>query len=181
MNFEGLNCFLSEDNLRRHREFLNTARLKLSILHKSDSRLKGITLDEARRLRGDRSLREELCSLLWCINSHEAYFDSFRVNPYVDPRKRTMSEKMLYDIYSLGMSKDHGFIYISGECDNVKLSFSDDNNRFENFDGKILCLDLYEHAYFLDYGYNKDKYLKNAINHLDIGRVLDNSQGKAYN
>ena len=175
MNFEGLNCFLSEDNIRRHREFLNTARLKLSILTKSDGRLKGITLGEAKRLRGDRSLREELCSLLWCINSHEAYFDSFRVNPYVDPRKKSISEKLLYDIYSLGMNRDYGFICISAEGDNVKLSFSDGNNRLDNFDDKILCLDLYEHAYFLDYGFNKDKYLKNAISHLDIGRVLDNS------
>lgn len=174
MNFEGLNCFLSEDNIRRHREFLNTARLKLSILIKSDGRLKGITLGEAKRLRGDRSLREELCSLLWCINSHEAYFDSFRVNPYVDPRKKSISEKLLYDIYSLGMNRDYGFICISAEGDNVKLSFSDGNNWLDNFDDKILCLDLYEHAYFLDYGFNKDKYLKNAISHLDIGRVLDN-------
>lgn len=175
MNFEGLNCFLSEDNIRRHREFLNTARLKLSILNKSDGRLKGITLGEAKRLRGDRSLREELCSLLWCINSHEAYFDSFRVNPYVNPRKKSISEKLLYHIYSLGMNRDYGFICISAEGDNVKLSFSDGNNRLDNFDDKILCLDLYEHAYFLDYGFNKDKYLKNAISHLDIGRVLDNS------
>jgi len=175
MNFEGLNCFLSEDNIMRHREFLNTARLKLSILNKSDGRLKGITLGEAKRLRGDRSLREELCSLLWCINSHEAYFDSFRVNPYVNPRKKSISEKLLYDIYSLGMNRDYGFICISAEGDNVKLSFSDGNNPLDNFDGKTLWLDLYEHAYFLDYGFNKDKYLKNAISHLDIGRVLDNS------
>ena len=150
MNFKALNTFLSEENIRRHEEYLNSLRLKLSILEKSDPTV----------MRIGSQIRREVAELALEIKSHEKFFDSFCLD------QRTGHEQIKYEIYCQAMRREYGFLYIYYDR-GIKLSF--DMPRAE----KCLCIDLYEHCYFLDYGFKKDKFLKNCISHLDLARLLD--------
>ena len=37
----------------------------------------------------------------------------------------------------------------------------------------LVCIDVCEHAYFLDYGFDKERYLKSALPYLDITKLLE--------
>ena len=171
MNFEALRMFLSEENIRRHEEYLKTLKLKLSILEKSDERIKGRGIDCLRRMALDRYLKAEAISLIKKIRSHECFFDSFETNT----GRAAGAEKLLYDVYAFANNEETGFIYIYKDSRGVKLT--------KEFVDKpeMLCLDLYEHCYFLDYGFQREKFLRNAIGYLDVARVLDNNEKKGYN
>ena len=67
MNYKALNTFLSEENIRRHEEYLNTLRLRLSILEKSDPSV----------IRAGSQMKREESNLIKEIKSHELFFDSF--------------------------------------------------------------------------------------------------------
>ena len=150
MDFKALNSFLSEENIRRHEEYLNNLRLKLSILEKSDP--------SAMRI-GSQMKREE-SELIREIKSHELFFDSFT------REQRAGHDRVRYEIYCRSLEREYGFLYIYYDR-GIKTSF--DMPRV----GKCLCIDLFEHCYFLDYGFRKDKFLKNCISHLDLARLLD--------
>ena len=151
MDFKALNTFLSEENIRRHEEYLNNLRLKLSILEKSDP--------SAMRI-GSQMKREE-SELIKEIKSHELFFDSFT------QEQRAGHDRERYEIYCRSLEREYGFLYIYYDR-GIKTGF--DMPRVE----KCLCIDLFEHCYFLDYGFKKDKFLKNCISHLDLARLLDN-------
>ena len=151
MNFKALNSFLSEENIRRHEEYLNNLRLKLSILEKSDP--------SAMRI-GSQMKREE-SELIKEIKSHELFFDSFT------QEQRAGHDRERYEIYCKSLERDCGFLYIYYDR-GIKTGFD------MPWADKYLCIDLWEHCYFLDYGFKKDKFLKNCISHLDLARLLDN-------
>ena len=151
MNYKAMNTFLSEENIRRHEEYLNNLRLKLSILEKSDP--------SAMRI-GSQMKREE-SELIKEIKSHELFFDSFT------QEQGAGHDRERYEIYCRCIERECGFLYIYYDR-GIKTSF--DMPRVE----KCLCIDLFEHCYFLDYGFKKDKFLKNCISHLDLARLLDN-------
>jgi hypothetical protein len=180
MNLDALNRFLSKENIRRHEEYLNTSRLKMSILCKSDDRLQGKTPLQINKMKIDSEIKKDYCRLYWCIRSHEAFFNSFRLDAGINPKDRPRAEKLLYDIYTLGMKAEYGFIYVYRDRSEVRISISS-NKNFLDFQKNPLCIDMYEHSYLLDYGFKKDRYLKNALYYLDVGRVLDNSHQKGYN
>ena len=37
----------------------------------------------------------------------------------------------------------------------------------------ILAVDLFEHAYFTDYGFDRKRYVKNALGHLNLNKIND--------
>lgn len=151
MNYKALNMFLSEENIRRHEEYLNTLRLRLSILEKSDPSV----------IRAGSQMKREESNLIKEIKSHEFFFDSFT------QEQRAGHDRERYEIYCRSMEHEYGFLYIYYDR-GIKTGF--DMPRVE----KCLCIDLFEHCYFLDYGFKKDKFLKNCISHLDLARLLDN-------
>ena len=151
MNYKALNTFLSEENIRRHQEYLNTLRLRLSILEKSDPSV----------IRVCSQMKREESNLIKEIKSHELFFDSFT------QEQRAGHDRERYEIYCRAMEREWGFLYIYHDR-GIKTGF--DMPRGE----KCLCIDLFEHCYFLDYGFKKDKFLKNCISHLDLARLLDN-------
>lgn len=171
MNFEALNRFMSEENIRRHEGYLKNQRLKLSILEKSGINVIGKSIREIRRMNMDASLKRQILELKIGIESHERFFDSFAVNQNNSSR----SEKLLYDIFKVAMETDHRFLYIYSNGQG--LATSTDIPNCADF----ICIDLFEHCYFLDYGFKKDLFLRNALAYFDIGRVLDNSSNKRYN
>nr|MBE6545613.1 hypothetical protein [Oscillospiraceae bacterium] len=175
MNLKAMNMFLSEDNIKKHLEHLRNEKLKYSILEKSVPELKGKSINEISRANLSRDIKEEALRLLWYIRSHETFFDSFTVNP---KRSETVEkhsssrERLVYDIFLQAKDREYGFLYVYADKQGApRIAVSDYNEgvylRYE----PILSIDLYEHTYFSDYGFSKDKFLRNALMYLDTGRL----------
>ena len=175
MNFKAMNLFLSEDNIKEHLEHLRQLRLKYSILSKSLPEIKDKDIGDLLKLGINRKVREEVIELLWQIKSHELFFNSFSLNPRWSEEIRkynTSHERFLYDIMMEAKDKSYGFLYVLNDKQKKLLI-----KCTEGFDGAfakyepILCIDLYEHTYFLDYRFKKEKFLRNALAYFDIGRL----------
>lgn len=175
MNFKVMNLFLSEENIKRHLEHLRTLRLKYSVLEKSLPELKEKTMADVGRLGINRKIRDEALEILWLIKSHELFFNSFTKNPIWsdDIRKHNSSrERFVYDLLIETKGRDSGFLYVYPDRQKRLLTVYTDR-----FDGAFikyeprLCLDLYEHTYFVDYGFKKERFLRNALMYLDTGRL----------
>ena len=172
MNFEAMNLFLSEGNIKRHLEHLREKRLCYSILEKSMPELCEHSINEIIRLNIDRGVKDEAISLLWYIKSHECFFDSFSINQNMVNISRISVEKLLYEIYTEAMKMDHGFLFVTVDKHKTpKITFSDGNDGAFIKYKPILALDLYEHTYFLDYGFDKKRFLQNAIKYLNISSL----------
>ena len=175
MNNKALNFFLSEDNIKEHLEHLRYLRLKYSVLIKSFRELEGMGLSEILKMSLNKNIKEEAIELLWQIKSHELFFYSFVENPLSTDkiRKENVSkERFLYDIMTYAQDKDYGFLYVyKDKQNNIVNLFTDHyDGAFAKYQ-PILCIDLYEHTYFLDYRFKKDKFLRNALAYFDLGRL----------
>jgi superoxide dismutase len=135
----------------------------MSILEKSDSKM----------MRIDGQMKSEVMNLLWHIKSHELFFSSFTINRKGDQKNRQLCDRIRYDVYCEAMAHDYGYLYVFNDR-GLKIKFSDNSRNCYDIKDEWLCIDLYEHCYILDYGYKKDRFLKNALAYFDIERLLDN-------
>lgn len=177
MNIKAMNMFLSEVNIMRHAEYLRNIRLKLSILEKSVPHLRELAREETFMSIKNKDLRKEAYELLTDISCHECFFSSFVCTP---SNKKITSlgktrEALLYDIYFLSMQRKGGFACVYIDRGSIKIGYWD-NTTQTKFIRPILAIDLDEHSYFYDYGFDKDRYIRTALTYLDTDRLnnLDN-------
>lgn len=178
MNLKAMNFFLSEDNIKRHLEHLRNYRLRLSILEKSLPELKGKSMTQIIRSGLNRDIKEEALTLHWYIKAHECFFNSFCDAPKrseIINKRFSSRERFVYDMYLEAMKREYGFLFVYLDRGAPKIAFSTaDDKIFMRFD-PLLALDLYEHTYFADYGFAKDKFLRSALTYFDTGRITLNS------
>lgn len=175
MNFTALHSFLSEANLKEHLSYFRNLKNKYSIIEKSCPELKGRNIEEILKMNLKRRLREEALGLLYKIRAHELYFSSFTEETKPSPllRKYYSSENsFIYEMKCLSLCSDYGYIYIYRDNRGVPR-FKYAGALDESFvkDRPMLLVDLYEHAYFADYGFNYSAYLDGAFSHLDLSRL----------
>ncbi len=175
MNLTPLYAFLSENNVKNHLAYMRTLKLKYSIIEKSTPALKGKNYEEVLRLNLPKKLTAELLPLILNIKAHELYFSSFTRTPKPSPLIRkyyTSENSFCYELLEAAKSEEHGYLYI----------YKDPRNRpryktAPTFDSSFLAdkpelvLDLCEHAYFADYSFDYEAYLKGALSHLDLSRL----------
>lgn len=174
MNIKAMNLFLSDDNIKRHLEYLRNCRLKFSILEKSVPELKGKEMSEICRLGFPREVKDEALELLWKIKSHQCFFHSFSETPgRSEALNRTYSsgEKFLYELYLEAMKREYGFLYVYQERGTIKMEFMTEFDKTFLKINPLLALDLYEHTYFSDYGFAKDKFVRNALMYFDTSKL----------
>ena len=176
MNTSNMNSFLSEGNIKRHLEHLRTLRLQYSILLKSYPELIGREIKDSLRLCSDKGVRSDLQKLYFNIKSHELFFDSFypvecrsvdRIPGYSSP------DSFLYDLLCLAKEEQYGFAFAFADTrGDIKIALSNgDDGAFIRYT-PLLALDLYEHSYFNDYGFDKERYVRAALTKLDISRLF---------
>lgn len=174
MNIKAMSMFLSEDNIKRHLEQLRTYRLRLSILEKSLPELKGKDINEINRLPLERKAKEEALVLHWAIKSHECFFDSFSEMPgrseMID-KHYSSRDSFIYNLYTEGMKSGCGFLYVYVNRSVPKTLFLNEFDMSFLRIKPILTLDLFEHTYFLDYGFAKDRFLRSALSYLNTGKL----------
>ena len=175
MDITAMRCFLTEENIRKHIDYVNTLKLRLSILEKSFPQLVGVNISDLARINLPPDAKADALNLMWEIISHVAYFGSFTPEPCKAGVAKSFGisrERLIYDIYIMGMEKNQGFIYLFlDKCGRIKLHFACRyDGAFDKYQ-PILAIDICEHSYFSDYGFNKDKYLRGSLNHLDISKL----------
>ena len=170
--------FLSVDNVLKHKDFLKDLKLKYSVLEKSFPIIKGLSLNDICRVRLGNAEREEITSLRSNIILHELYFDSFceEFYPSETVRNQFGSEaNFLYEI-ECEISKNASSEFLLVFFDRKKrLQFKADCDFSEILLSctPVLALDLYEHSYFLDYGFDRKRYIKSALSYLNLNKIND--------
>lgn len=168
--------FLSEENIEIHKESVRQKKLKLSIIEKSVEGIKGANIREIMRQKLKKNDRDDALALMSDIRLHEIFFSSFAENTYSssEPVKRRYGSEasFLNELYRECMSQCFGFVCVFFLEGNVSIETAafELHKLFYHSD-PILAIDVSEHAYFLDYGFDKERYLRSALPYLDLSRL----------
>ena len=169
-------AFVSEDNLSRHLEYLNELKLKYSVFSKSYPELASADIGSIKRARIDKALKAQTVDLISAIKSHECYFSSFCLSPkaYKPIRRYFSSEDgFVYEIFLIARSSKSDFVYVFLDANGAPV-ISDCYHE-----NPVFAIDIAEHAYFLDYGFSRDEYLRRALGYLNLEKLslkpLDNT------
>ena len=166
--------FISRTNYEIHKEHLRTLKLRMSIFEKSYPEMAGKSCKELLRLPIRRTEREEAAVLKADILAHELYFSSFSAHNSTAELVRKAYGSEATFLYKLGKFAEEcgerfAFIYADGKAVRVR---GGDEWSLLRIDEGPLVIDLSEHAYFLDYGFDKKAYIKNLLPYLDLS-LLD--------
>ena len=163
--------FLSEEAITLHKEHFRILKLKYSVLEKSDSRIKSLSLKELQKARLPKDTKREAIELMRDIIYHEIYFASFG-KPGVKSsfiRSKYPSEShFIYDVYSASMNIKGGFLLFYNDRGKLRVV---DSKRDYSFDTPVLAIDMEEHAYFNDYRFDRERYLKSALYYLAVDKL----------
>ena len=175
MDISGLRSFLSEENIKMHQGYLKNLKLRYSLSEKSIQNLKGKSMDEVRRMGIKKSVKEELLALLSEIKLHECYFRSFSSASSTSEliKKHYGSDSSFrYELLVCARESPGDFlcVFLRGRS-TPEIRACRKDFLAHRAEMPSLALDLCEHAYFFDYGYGKEAYLRAAISHLDCSKL----------
>ena len=145
----GIESFLSEENLRLHKEYLEMLKMK-----------KIMSLSKKERTFTEAEIR-----------AHTLYFSSFRKEHIPCPRiKEGYGSENRFCFILSEHAKDikSGFLFIYPMAHRPFVGYGTEK---KHLDRALLAIDLWEHAYFLDYGFDFSSYLTAALSHLDFSRL----------
>ena len=166
---------VSDKTLLLHKGYLEKQKLKYSVCEKSYPCIKGKGIGEINKMRSiARGDKENITSLSCDIILHETYFQSFgreyQSSEVVRKLYRTETS-FLYTVYEASMQSDGGFVVIRAERDKIIIDCVSQPSKLLN--KPILAVDICEHAYFYDFGFEKEKYLERVLPRLNLN-MLDN-------
>ena len=170
-----MNRFLSEESIALHKEYVRQRRVKYSIIESSVEALRGAQIRDVYRLRISSRDRHDALALLTEIELHELFFSSFCERLY--PRSSLVASAygseadFLNLIYRMALELPYGFvlIYLIGGRLEVR-GLTDTQDAFRTY-SPTLAIDVCEHVYFTDYGFDKARYLSTALPYLDFTRL----------
>ncbi len=170
--------FLSQENVLKHKDYLKDAKLRFSVLEKSYPLIKGLDLRGIESLRILREVKNEAERLKGEIILHELYFDSFSDKFYKCEAARNSfgsEANFLYEIETCVMkSAECGFVVVFFDGKNrLNFRFGADLTDVLMKYTPLLSIDVWEHAYFSDFGFDRKRYLKNALSHLNFDKIND--------
>lgn len=167
--------FLSEENIALHTEYIRQKRLKYSIIEGSIPVLSGADVRDIYRLKISARDRKDAVVLLSEIRLHDIFFSSFCHSQYshsASVSKAFGSEaELLNRIYRKCMGASHGFVLVYVIGDKIELTSTFDYGNVLRSIDPILAIDICEHAYFMDYGFDKERYLLTSLPYLDLSRI----------
>jgi len=171
----GLDAVLSERTLLIHKEYLKSLKLQLSVYEASYPFIKGKRLCELSRLlpRLPRWEREGFLSLKADALCHELYFSSFGMPYQVSQAvKRDFGSEasFLYELVSYCDARNEKFVIVYREREKIKLC-GGGYNELMKLEKPLFAIDLCEHSYFLDYGFDRKGYLTNLVSYINIGKI----------
>jgi Fe-Mn family superoxide dismutase len=146
--------------------------------------LEGVELDSANQVYSDlRSLKLDLTFAIGGIKNHEVYFDHLggdgrdpqgAIRDLIERDFRSI-EAWRSDLKATGMAA-RGWAWTAYDWDEGRLFnyLGDAQNTFPVWNATpLVALDVYEHAYFLDYQTDRASYIDAFFANLDWGVVND--------
>ncbi len=163
--------FLQERTISLHTEYINKLKLEWSVIEKEYPSLVGVTAAEM-VVKKKKGAPIEAIKLKCMIELHDIYFSSFSKHTFTQSnalRKCFGAESTLLNtLYRLGCGMDCGYLGIGIKRGEI-FAFANKECEDVFMRGKpLMVIDMFEHAYFLDYGFDRSKYLLEAIKHLDL-------------
>lgn len=172
--------FVTEEELLKHKEYHRQLCHGCTLIEKRT----GIALccegdgcrEAVRRWRsGSKALNEqerEILALEWL---HSVYFRSFCEGSFQQSqavRAVFGSESaLLHRLFIEGMKLGCGFVGILKSGRGITVFSERDAVAVMSLGTPILAIDLYEHAYYGDYAFDKESYLKGALSHLRLSTI----------
>ena len=170
----GVELFLSEEAIELHKEYLRTLKYRYSILEKSFPEINGLALQLIAKIR--HNYKDETLSLKTEILCHELFFNSFgsSYQSSLAVKKWYGSEAaFLYEVFNICKSSSAPFLIINKERGRVNVNLIKETTQLLKIAKPLLAIDLCEHAYFLDYGFDREGYLNNLLPRINLA-ILDN-------
>ena len=177
MNYSALTTFMSDDSLKKHLAHMKTKKLEHSIIEKSIPEIKGRSVREIFEMNLKRSVKTEIIERLQYIKSHETFFASFVSAAAPCPRIKkfySSEDSFCYEILELARRHDTGFVYVfSDKHARPTVKHSEGTPLVYINEIPRLAIDLYEHSFIFDYGFERERYLRAAIAHIDLSRLFE--------
>ena len=168
---QGIEAVISEHALNMHKDYLRRLRLKYSVLEKSSPELRGKSIGQISKMRIRD--REEALNLKCDIALHELYFSSFGEGYQCSERARACfgsEASFLYELFKWCLLRKDDYVVV--HINRGKIEFSGGScELLIKIHNPLLCIDLCEHSYFLDYGFERDTYLEKLLPYLNISRA----------
>ena len=170
----GINKFISEEAVELHKNYLKNLKLEYSIYEKSYPEIKTMSIPAIKSARYLR-YKDEIIRLKVNLECHNLFFSSFGKefqSSQVIKKAYGSETAFLYDICNEAKQWENGGFLIIGLSG--RRIFKYVGRNLEDIFIKatpILSIDLCEHSYFLDYGFNKNAYLENAIKYLNLNKI----------
>ena len=163
--------FISERALSLHKEYVENERLRLSVFKKTYPELTGNSVRDILRSRCKE--KREVARLKLNVACHKLYFSSFgRQYSASEAVRRSYGSEATF-LYELGRTSDgcgEKFVFVYSDGCEVNI-LSGNEWELARIKGNILVLDLCEHAYFLDYGFDRSAYVKKMLPYLDLSKL----------
>ena len=171
---DGMLSFLSEESVNRHKEYMRIQKNRYSVMEKGTPKIKDKSLYEIFRMNLDRREKESFISLKGEILAHDLYFNSFaesyRASGAVRQGHKSESS-FLYRLYEEAKEADGGFLIIYKDNGQINTYAGRDYCKIFIKREPVLAVDICEHAYFCDYGFEKNEYLARALSVLDLSKL----------
>ena len=167
--------FISEINYLKHREAEQRDALRLSVLEKQLPAIRGRSATEIARLRKLGSEGAMIAELKASLELHRVYFASFseRKNTPSNAIKHSFGSEaaLLNEMYTASMRSRFGFCALVGANSGLKVCASENALDILLRGEPLLAVDLCEHVYYGDWGFDKEAYLRAALPHLWLDKI----------
>lgn len=178
MRDSALKNIVSAESILRHKEHHRRIQLRYSVLVKSFPPLACTEIGEISRLRLPSAVKRRATEMQADILAHKLFFSSFSEN---GARSKAVSAQFgseasfLYELARSADESDHvGFLLVWVNARKiVEFAFATPLAEIFSRESPCLAIDLWEHAYFFDYGFDRSAYLKAALSRLDLARLDD--------
>ena len=179
MSQDVMRCFLSEENLTLHKREFEKMRSRLSIYEKSLPEIKNMSIKDVRMSRIDKDYKEDILYLKRYLMLPSVYFSSFsekRRAPNTLLRYFSSRESFAYECLTAMRPARHGFLclYKTNGAPGISILHAESQNLFWP---PTLCIEISEHAYFLDYLFDREKYFKSCLEFLNVSALFTSSSG----
>lgn len=165
--------FISEKNLALHKEQVGRDILRLGILERSVPEIAAATPRELSRIRVRGIDMHAAAELKASILLHRIFFGSFSdkaFSPSAAIRQRFGSERALCELLLReGLEKRIGFAALLKSDRGLSAAASESALELFSLGEPLLAVDLWEHSYYGDFGFDKEAYLRAALSHLKLG------------
>ena len=170
----GIESFLSEESISLHKEYCRTLKAKYAILEKSFPCIEGKDVKTISKMKIDRASKNEILKLKAEVACHDVFFDSFG-GRYQDSeiiRAQYGAIPTFFNTLSeIAMGVPHGFLIINERREEFGIYCGNDYVNVIANAKPYLAIDLCEHAYFMDYSFDKRSYILNALSVLDLNKL----------